>query len=120
MKTKLPVWLGALVACLAGSARADEVSLAIAPPVVVRTVPVAGSTDVDPALTEIRVSLVRLTGQNFSQDWNAWGKWWNEENGRPPYQPEIIRWWNGQPEPDELRASLAEGNRKFLESLGGK
>jgi hypothetical protein len=64
-----------------------------------------------------QISLVRITGQNFANDWNAWGKWWNAQNGQPPFKPEIIRWWNGQAEPDQLAASLDESDRKFLENL---
>ena len=39
-----------------------------------------------------QISLVELTGQNFGKDWNAWGKWWNSQNGQPPFNPAIIRW----------------------------
>src|SRR5262245_33484178 len=50
----------ALVALLGGiaavAARADEVTLESVPPVVVKTVPQAGSADVDPKLTEIKVT----------------------------------------------------------------
>jgi hypothetical protein len=67
-----------------------------------------------------QISLVRITGKNFGKDWNAWGKWWNAQNGQPPFQSEIIRWWNGQAEADQLVESLEEGDRKFLESLRGK
>lgn len=67
-----------------------------------------------------QISLVRITGQNFSKDWNAWGKWWNDQKGEPPYKPEIIRWWNGQAEPDKLAATLEEGDQKFLGSLNPK
>lgn len=67
-----------------------------------------------------QISLVRMTGKNFSKDWNAWGKWWNEQNGQPPYKPEIIRWWNGQPEPDKLGQSLNESDEKFLAGLRPK
>jgi len=67
-----------------------------------------------------QLSLVRITGQNFAKDWNAWGKWWNAQGGQPPYQPEIIRWWNGQAEPEKLAGSLEEGDRKFFESLSPK
>jgi hypothetical protein len=35
---------------------ASDLSLESAPPVVIKTVPVAGATDVDPALAEIRVT----------------------------------------------------------------
>lgn len=49
-----------LVAILAGSlglaAEADEVTLESVPPVVVKTVPEAGSGDVDPKLSEIKVT----------------------------------------------------------------
>ena len=67
-----------------------------------------------------QISLVRLTGQNFGKDWQAWGKWWNSQNGQPPFNPEIIRWWSGQAEPDELAESLAESDRKFLDSIQGR
>jgi len=67
-----------------------------------------------------QISLVRITGQNFAKDWNAWGKWWNEQGSPPPYKTEIIRWWNGQPELDKLAESLDESDQKFLESLKGK
>jgi hypothetical protein len=85
MKTKMTLCLGAWVACLGGSARADEVSIATAPPVVVRTVPMAGSTDVDPALTEMRVTYSKEM-QDGSWSWSTWG----EENfpkttGNPRY-----------------------------------
>ena len=64
-----------------------------------------------------QLSLVRITGQNFAKDWNAWGKWWNEHQGQPPFQSEIIRWWKGQSEPEKLAESLEESDRKFFESL---
>ena len=67
-----------------------------------------------------QISLVRITGQNFGKDWNAWGKWWNDQQGVPAYKPEIIRWWNGQPKPDKLAAALEEGDQKFLASLKPK
>jgi hypothetical protein len=64
-----------------------------------------------------QISLVRITGQNFARDWNAWGKWWNEQGGQPPYEPEIIRWWNGQAEPDKLAETLKESDRTFLNDI---
>jgi len=67
-----------------------------------------------------QIALVQITGKNFAKDWNAWSKWWNEQGGQPPYKPEIIRWWDGQAEPDKLAASLEEGDRKFFESLNPK
>jgi RNA polymerase sigma-70 factor (ECF subfamily) len=65
-----------------------------------------------------QISLVRLTGKNFAKDWNAWGKWWNEQGGQPPFKPEIIRWWNEQPAAEKLAESLDESDRKFLEGIG--
>lgn len=64
-----------------------------------------------------QIALVRITGKNFGTDWKAWGAWWNEQKGEPPFQPEIIRWWNGQAEPDKLASSLAESDEKFLSGI---
>jgi Tfp pilus assembly protein PilF/predicted Ser/Thr protein kinase len=64
-----------------------------------------------------QISLVRLTGTNFAKDWNAWGKWWNDQNGQPPFKPEIIRWWSQQPEPDKLAGSLNESDSAWLDSI---
>ncbi len=65
-----------------------------------------------------QISLVRLTGQNFGSDWQAWFNWWNTpQGGQPGVKPEIIRWWSGQPEPDKLAESLAESDGKFLEKI---
>ena len=63
-----------------------------------------------------QISLVRMTGTNFGKDWNAWGNWWNAQNGQPPYQPEIIRWWNQQPETNKLAESLGRLDSEFLNS----
>jgi hypothetical protein len=67
-----------------------------------------------------QISLVRITGKNFGKDWNAWGKWWNDQKGEPAYKPEIIRWWNGQPEPDKLTQAFEENDQKFIESIKPK
>ena len=67
-----------------------------------------------------QIALVRLTGQNFGGDWQAWGKWWNEQRGNPPFNPEVVRWWRGQAEPDELAKELADGDQKFLDIIQGK
>jgi serine/threonine protein kinase len=66
-----------------------------------------------------QISLVRLTGQNFGGDWEAWGKWWNAQGGPPPVAPEIIRWAGDQVEPEELRATVAEGDQRWLNDLRG-
>lgn len=67
-----------------------------------------------------QISLVRITEKNFGKDWNAWGKWWNDQKGQPPYDPEIVRWWDGQAEPDKLAQSLDESDQKFLTDLKPK
>jgi HEAT repeat protein len=67
-----------------------------------------------------QLSLVRITGQNFGKDWNAWAKWWDASGGQPAYRPEIIRWWDGQAEPDKLAQSLDEGDQKFFADLKTK
>jgi hypothetical protein len=65
-----------------------------------------------------QIALVQLTGQNFGGDWEAWGKWWNESGGQPPYNPEIIRWWDGQPDTvQEIKQVLATGDEKFLNDI---
>jgi len=67
-----------------------------------------------------QLSLVRITGQNFGKDWNAWAKWWGGTGGQPAYKPEIIRWWDGQAEPDLLAQSLDENDQKFFADLKAK
>jgi len=64
-----------------------------------------------------QISLVRLTGQNFGNDWQAWGSWWNAQHGQPPFNPEIVHWWRGQAEPHKLAKELAEDDQKFLETI---
>jgi RNA polymerase sigma-70 factor (ECF subfamily) len=50
------------------AARADDVTLETVPPVVVKTVPEAGASDVDPKLAEIRVTFSKDM-QNGSWSW---------------------------------------------------
>jgi RNA polymerase sigma-70 factor (ECF subfamily) len=82
MKQPLPPhWLQilastALVALAVASFRtasADEPSLEAAPPVVVKTIPTAGSTGVDPALTEISVTYSKPM-MDGSWSWCLWGE----------------------------------------------
>ncbi|TAL05093.1 MAG: hypothetical protein EPO07_04140, partial [Verrucomicrobia bacterium] len=85
MKTKRISLLIATLACATRIGFAAEVSLESAPPVVVKTVPKAGATDVDPALTEIKVTFSKAM-QDGSWSWSTWG----EENfpemvGQPKY-----------------------------------
>src|SRR5438105_10723031 len=70
---------------LGAAARADDVTLESVPPVVVKTVPVAGAAEVDPKLTEIKVT--------FSKDMQdgtwSWAKLSKESfptlDGKPKY-----------------------------------
>lgn len=39
-----------------------------------------------------QIVLVQLTGRNFGYDWQAWGKWWNEQGKEPAFNPEKIDW----------------------------
>jgi hypothetical protein len=64
-----------------------------------------------------QISLVELTGQNFGSDWKAWGRWWNSQHRQPPFSPEITHWSQSQAEPEFLADILAEGDRKWIESL---
>lgn len=56
MKPVVGVLVLVLFALPGGAALDDEVTLETAPPVVVKTVPEAGTDNVDPKLTEIRVT----------------------------------------------------------------
>ncbi len=62
-----------ILAACASAPAAEEISLQAAPPVVVKTVPVAGSVDVDPALAEIRVTYSKPM-QDGSWSWSTWGE----------------------------------------------
>jgi hypothetical protein len=84
---RIPVALSvvAMTAALAAPATADPLSLQSAPPVVVKTVPVAGSADVDSALTEIRVTFSKPM-QDGSWSWSTWGEEnYPETTGQPHY-----------------------------------
>jgi hypothetical protein len=66
-----------------------------------------------------QIALVQLTGQNFGNDWLAWGRWWNEQNGKPPFNPEFVRWYGEPPwnDPARISAAIEESDRKFLQSI---
>jgi RNA polymerase sigma-70 factor (ECF subfamily) len=51
----------------------NTVSVAMSPPVVVKTVPQAGARTVDPATTEIRVTFSKEM-QDGSWSWSTWGE----------------------------------------------
>ena len=63
----------------------DEHTVASMPPVVVSTVPAAGSTDVDPSLKEIKVTFSKEM-MNGSWSWStAWENSSPEITGKPKY-----------------------------------
>ena len=39
-----------------------------------------------------KISLVRLTGQNFGSDVAAWRQWWEKQGGKPPISGETVAW----------------------------
>jgi RNA polymerase sigma-70 factor (ECF subfamily) len=64
---------------------AGEISLQSAAPVVVKTVPVAGATEVDSALAEIRVTYSKPM-QDGSWSWSTWSEeYYPETTGKPRY-----------------------------------
>ena len=66
----------------------EKISLESAPPVVVRTVPMAGGAGVDPALTEIRVTYSKPM-QDGSWSWSIWNEGnYPETIGKPRYLPD--------------------------------
>ena len=74
-----------VVLAFAASVPAQIVTLETAPPVVVKTEPVAGATDVDPALTEIRVTYSKAMTEG-SWSWSTWGEEnYPETTGKPKY-----------------------------------
>jgi RNA polymerase sigma-70 factor (ECF subfamily) len=68
------------------SRRAEDLTVATAPPVVVKTVPQAGATDVDPNLKEIKVTF----SKNMTDDSWSWAQLSDETfpkvDGKPKYE----------------------------------
>jgi RNA polymerase sigma-70 factor (ECF subfamily) len=87
--SRLSLYKGCLLLALgsfaAWPAPGGELSLQSAPPVVVKTVPVAGSVGVDPALAELQVTFSKpMLDQSWS--WSTWGEnTFPETTGRPHY-----------------------------------
>jgi RNA polymerase sigma-70 factor (ECF subfamily) len=68
-----------------GVASAEDVTLESVPPVVVKTVPEAGAGDIDPQLTEIKVTFSKEM-QDGSWSWSTLSKEsFPELNGKPKY-----------------------------------
>jgi RNA polymerase sigma-70 factor (ECF subfamily) len=75
----------ALVVVVGVAARADDVTLESVPPVVVKTVPEAGSADVDPKATEVKVTF----SKDMQDDSWSWTQFSRETfptlDGKPKY-----------------------------------
>ena len=72
MKTTITSLSGSIIMALASFVNAAEISLESAPPVVVRTVPTAGTENVDPGITELRVTFSKPM-KDESWSWSTWG-----------------------------------------------
>lgn len=55
-----------------------------------------------------RASLVRLTGENFGADKQAWGKWWNATGKTPQLDAEALKPW--QPLADSQTTATAQAS----------
>jgi hypothetical protein len=79
------LFLPAMAVLLTRAAQAEQLSLESAPPVVVKTVPPAGSADVDASLTEITVTFSKPM-QDGTWSWSTWGEEnFPETTGAPRY-----------------------------------
>jgi RNA polymerase sigma-70 factor (ECF subfamily) len=75
-----------LVSLLYGQSAAEGITLESAPPVVVKTTPAAGTSDVDPATTEIQVTFSKEM-QDGSWSWCIAGDdSFPETTGKPKYR----------------------------------
>lgn len=85
MRTNLIPCLTVLIVTCACTARANAITLESAPPVVVRTIPQAGSADVDPCLVEIEVTFSKPM-LNGSWSWSTLDpNCFPETTGKPRY-----------------------------------
>lgn len=85
MKAIIVTWVTGAALAFAAPVKAQTISLESAPPVVVKTVPAAGATDVDPALAEIKVTYSK-TMQDGNMSWSMWGEEnYPETTGEPKY-----------------------------------
>ncbi len=66
-----------------------------------------------------QISLVQLTGMNFSNDWKAWGKWWVDQGGKPEFNPEFVVWYKDPEYSDANRITetLKANDEKFFADL---
>jgi hypothetical protein len=66
-----------------------------------------------------QISLVRLTGQNFGYDYEAWGKWWSDKEGSGEFEPERIQWTTRYAEYADP-AKQIESDKRFIERYSDK
>lgn len=91
MRHRLAMWF-IVAAWLGETLRGEDITVASAPPVVVKTEPQAGSTDVDPGLTEVRIT--------FSKEMDTGG--WSVVQVSEPTMPKI----HGKPRYDKNKRTL--------------
>jgi RNA polymerase sigma-70 factor (ECF subfamily) len=85
MKRVTVILLGLAGGLIGAAARADDVTLESVPPVVVKTVPEAGASDVSPRLAEIRVTFSKDM-QDGSWAWSTFSKEsFPKLDGKPKY-----------------------------------
>jgi RNA polymerase sigma-70 factor (ECF subfamily) len=85
MKATLGIAMMCVLFCFLGVGRTQEVTLDSVPPVVVKTVPEAGSSDVDPTTKEIRVTFSQPM-RDGSWSWSTASKdTFPPTTGRPKY-----------------------------------
>ena len=65
-----------------------------------------------------QISLVRLTGQNFERDVDAWRKWWTSAGNKPPIPEKTVAWtWRGDwADP----VAQEKSDKEFVDSLKPK
>src|SRR5437763_2913819 len=85
MKRMAVVFVALVGGLIGAAARADDVALESVPPVVVKTVPEAGTAEVDPKLTEIKVTFSKDM-QDGSWSWVTHSKQsFPKIDGKPKY-----------------------------------
>ena len=79
------VVVAVMLGLIGSAARAEDVTLESVPPVVLKTVPEAGTADVDPQLTEIKVTFTKDM-QDGTWSWATLSKEsFPQLNGQPKY-----------------------------------
>jgi beta-lactamase regulating signal transducer with metallopeptidase domain/HEAT repeat protein len=64
-----------------------------------------------------QISLVRLTGENFSADWQKWTGWWNSQKGKPKCSTKKVEWTSNADWADPKKQK--EMDEEFIEQLRG-